>query len=96
MIVLATSATAVATTRSAFRDQHYNQLAKEATESGILMAEECINERAIVWNDPLRPGGVLATDWHRSAVALIAIWCTIPTKVYGRLFRFMLFRVQPE
>ena len=55
MIVLATSATAVTTTRTALRDQHYNQLAKEAAESGILMAEECVNSGSTSWTNPLRP-----------------------------------------
>ena len=56
MIVLVAAVTSVTTTRTALNNQYYNQLAKEAAESGIVMAEECINERAILRGNPLRPG----------------------------------------
>ena len=57
LLVLVTAITSVVATRTALFDQYYNQLAKEAAESGIEFATGCINQdESISWSDsaPLR------------------------------------------
>lgn len=56
LMVLAAAISSAATTRGALTDQYYNQIAKEAAESGIAMAEACIKSGTLTWPNPLRPG----------------------------------------
>ena len=69
MIVLVTAVTSVTTTRTALNNQYYNQLAKEAAESGIVKADMCVrsNQMTVTWTSasPLRPN----TDCHGNIVA---------------------------
>lgn len=73
LIVLVAAATSVAATRSALNVQYYNQLAREAADSGILHAQECIfaNNMASTWGDAgnkkLRPGLSCAGGWQCSS-----------------------------
>jgi alpha-tubulin suppressor-like RCC1 family protein len=62
LTVLLTSVTAVSSIRTALNDQYYKQLANEAAESGIAMAEACLkaNNYTPTWGagasgKPLRP-----------------------------------------
>ncbi len=55
LAVLVVTISSVAATRAALNDQYYNQLAKEASESGVAVAEACVL-RGAVWSNPLRPG----------------------------------------
>ncbi len=55
LAVLVVTVSSIATTRAALNDQYYNQLAKEASESGVAVAEACVL-RGAVWSNPLRPG----------------------------------------
>lgn len=52
LAVLLVSVQAVAASRVALNDQYYNQLAREAAESGANMAEECLKrfEREPIWD----------------------------------------------
>lgn len=58
--ILTVAASAVTGTSRTMHDQFYNQLAREATESGMRHAQECLEQNDYVaqWNDgsPLRPG----------------------------------------
>lgn len=56
LMVLAAAISGVATTRTALTDQYYNQVAKEAAESGLAMADACIKGGTLTWPNPLRPG----------------------------------------
>ena len=56
LMVLAAAISGVATTRTALTDQYYNQVAKEAAESGLAMADACIESGTLTWPNPLRPG----------------------------------------
>lgn len=59
LALLATAISSVTTTRTALDDQYYNQLAREAAESGITKARACLqtNAGAVTWSNasPLRP-----------------------------------------
>lgn len=62
LAVLLASVTAVSSVRTALNDQYYNQLAAEAAESGVAMAEACLkaNNYIATWGagasgKPLRP-----------------------------------------
>lgn len=73
--VLFTALSAIAATRAALEDQYYNQIAREAAESGLAMAEACLKASAYVpqWTAaaPLRPNtncsGVTQTGGGYSA-----------------------------
>lgn len=62
LTVLLSSVTAVSSIRTALNDQYYNQLANEASESGVAMAQACLkaNNYTPTWGagasgKPLRP-----------------------------------------
>jgi alpha-tubulin suppressor-like RCC1 family protein len=62
LTVLLTAVTAVSSIRTALNDQYYNQLADEAAESGVAMAQACLkaNNYIATWGagasgKPLRP-----------------------------------------
>ena len=57
LAVLATSVAAATSTRSALQAEYYNQLARDAGDSGLAMAKACIAAGATTWANPLRPGG---------------------------------------
>ena len=60
LAVLVTSISAVAATRTALQSQFFAQLARTAAESGLAMAESCINSGVPTWDSPLRTGGTCA------------------------------------
>lgn len=55
--LLFTAVSAVAASRAAMSDQYYSQLAREAAESGVAMAESCLrsNNFEPQWTTPLAP-----------------------------------------
>lgn len=57
LAVLATSVAAATSTRSALQAQYFNQLARDAADSGLAMAKACIAAGTTTWTNPLRPGG---------------------------------------
>lgn len=59
LIVLLSAVSASSSTRSAIDSQYYNQIAREAVESGLTLATECLKINPTPgWTDasPLRPG----------------------------------------
>ena len=55
IIVLLMTLQISSTATSSLRAQYYNQLARSAAESGLAMAEACINSGVSAWANPLRP-----------------------------------------
>ncbi len=68
--VLATAVASATSSRTSLQTQQYTQLARDAAESGVAMAEACIAAGTTSWANPLRPGGTcagLATQCTTSA-----------------------------
>ncbi len=60
MTVLVTAVASATASRSALQTQQYSQLARDAAESGLAMAQACIAAGTTTWANPLRPGGTCA------------------------------------
>ena len=58
--VLATSVQFVSQSSSSLRDTYYDQLAREAAESGIVVADSCMDSGSTSWAQPLRPSSTCA------------------------------------
>lgn len=75
LMVLVAAIQAAVSTRNALQDQHYSQLAREAAESGLAMANACLvaNEYVAIWTDakPLRPNTDCAGNVQSSALAYV-------------------------
>lgn len=58
MIVLLTGLSSLSSISTTLDNQRYNQLAREAAQAGVKMAQRCIDLGVINWTDasPLRPG----------------------------------------
>ena len=69
LMVLMSAISSVATTRTALSDQYFNNMAKLAAESGVAMAEACIQGGTSSWTNPLRPSSGCDGDAHQCSGA---------------------------
>ena len=57
MILLLASLNSISSIAVGINNQYYDKLATEAAQSGLAMADACINSGITSWPNPLRPGG---------------------------------------
>src|SRR5688500_8227875 len=74
LTVLVTAVTAVGSITTSLATQYYNQLAREAAESGLANAQACLraNNYTPTWTDaaPLKPD----TDCNGSTIGSLSKW----------------------